>query len=169
MRTFLLTTLFGLLACGGDIAPQAPPPPPDSTSGRPVGEGPPPAEPAPTPVPFMALDGEGRRVFFVEPADGATVKSPFRVVFGIEGLEVKPAGDNTPNSGHHHIILDGAPEPIGTVVPADATHIHFGGGQTETTVELPPGEHTLTMQLADFLHRSYGPGLAATIKVTVSE
>lgn len=112
---------------------------------------------------------EGAKVMFVEPAEGATVKSPVKIVFGVEGMDVKPAADETPNSGHHHIIVNGGPIEAGTVVPKDDTHIHFGTGATETELELPPGEHTLTMQFADLAHRSYGPDLATTIKVTVEE
>jgi hypothetical protein len=118
---------------------------------------------------FKAIAGDGKRVFFVEPADGASVKSPVKLVFGVEGVEVKPAGDLTPNSGHHHVIVDTPSLDAGVTVPMDATHIHYGGGQTEAEMELAPGEHTLTMQLADFAHRSYGPGLSATIKITVEE
>ncbi|MCB9664464.1 MAG: DUF4399 domain-containing protein [Alphaproteobacteria bacterium] len=116
---------------------------------------------------FVALDGDGKRVFFQAPADGATVTSPLAVVFGAEGVEVKPAGTMEPNTGHHHLVIDGAPVAAGEAVPADATHIHYGKGQTETEIELAPGQHTLTMQLADGMHRSYGPDFSATITVTV--
>ena len=60
-------------------------------------------------------------------------------------------------TGHHHLIVDGKAVPKGSVVPADATHMHFGKGQTETTLKLPPGKHTLTLQFADGAHQSYGP------------
>ncbi|MCH2101154.1 MAG: DUF4399 domain-containing protein [Planctomycetes bacterium] len=110
---------------------------------------------------------EGGRVFFVEPVDGATVSSPFKVVFGVEGVEVRPAGELAANTGHHHIIINGGPmEPEG-IVPADDLNIHYGDGQTETEISLDPGEYTLTMQFADGIHRSYGEGFAATITVTV--
>jgi hypothetical protein len=111
----------------------------------------------------MAAD----KVYFVEPKDGATVQSPVHVVFGVDGMKVAPAGDMTAGTGHHHLIIDGQPVPTGQVVPADATHIHFGKGQTETDVPLTPGKHTLTMQFADGLHRSYGPEMSSTITVTV--
>jgi hypothetical protein len=107
------------------------------------------------------------KVFFSEPADGATVSSPVKVVFGTDSVGVNPAGELKANTGHHHILINkGAIEP-GTIVPADDQHIHFGGGQTETELELEPGEYTLTMQLADGIHRSYGEKFAATIKITV--
>lgn len=110
---------------------------------------------------------EEGRVFFVEPADGATVSSPFKVVFGVEGVEVRPAGELVSNTGHHHIIINGGPVAPEGIVPADDTNIHYGAGQTETELSLEPGEYTLTMQFADGIHRSYGEQFAATITVTV--
>ena len=95
------------------------------------------------------------------------MQSPVHVVFGVEGMKVVPAGDMTPETGHHHLIVDGKAIPKGETVPTDATHIHFGKGQTETDVPLAPGKHTLTMQFADGLHRSYGPDMSSTITVTV--
>lgn len=112
---------------------------------------------------------EGSRVFFVAPADGATVKGPVTVKMGVEGMKVQPAGQLTEGTGHHHVIIDAGGVAKGTAVPADDQHIHFGKGQTEATLALSPGEHTLTLQFADGAHRSYGPDLAATIKVTVTE
>ncbi|MEC7948247.1 MAG: DUF4399 domain-containing protein [Myxococcota bacterium] len=111
----------------------------------------------------------GAKVFFVSPADGATVKGPVTVKMGVEGMTVQPAGQLTEGTGHHHVIIDAKGVPKGTAVPADDQHIHFGKGQTETTLELAPGEHTLTLQFADGAHRSYGPEMSATIKVTVTE
>ncbi|WP_175022988.1 DUF4399 domain-containing protein [Rugamonas rivuli] len=106
-------------------------------------------------------------VSFVEPADGATVTSPFKVKFAVTGMEVKPAGDMTANTGHHHLLINAAPVKAGEVVPADEHHIHFGKGQTETEVKLAPGTYVLSMQFANGLHQSYGPGMAKDIKITV--
>ncbi|NVD72602.1 DUF4399 domain-containing protein [Duganella sp. BJB1802] len=106
-------------------------------------------------------------VSFVEPVDGATVTSPFKVKFAVSGMEVKPAGDMTANTGHHHLLINAAPVKAGEVVPADEHHIHFGKGQTETEVKLPPGTYTLSMQFANGLHQSYGPGMSKDIKITV--
>ena len=108
-------------------------------------------------------------MFFKAPEDGASVTSPVKLVFGIEGMEVKPAGELVEGTGHHHVIIAPTGIPEGTVIPADETHIHFGAGQTEAEVELPPGEHKLTMQFADGAHASYGEVMAATITITVVE
>jgi len=109
------------------------------------------------------------KVFFIEPADGATLTSPVRVVFGVEGVEITPAGPLVTDTGHHHILINKTPIPSGQPVPADEQHIHFGGGQTETELELAPGKYTLTMQLADGIHRSYGIGYSSSIEVTVTK
>lgn len=112
---------------------------------------------------------EGAKVFFKQPVDGATVTSPVKIEFGIEGAEVKPAGEDVPNSGHHHLIINGSSIQHGEVVPADETHIHYGKAQTSAEVELAPGEYTLTMQFANYLHQSYGEVGATSIKITVTE
>ena len=106
-------------------------------------------------------------VSFVEPANGATVSSPFQVKFAVTGMDVRPAGDMTPNTGHHHLLINAGAVKAGEVVPADETHIHFGKGQTETTVKLPPGNYVLTMQFANGLHQSFGGGMSKEIKITV--
>ena len=106
-------------------------------------------------------------VSFVEPANGATVSSPFKVKFAVTGMEVKPAGDMTANTGHHHLLINATPVKAGEVIPADEKHIHFGKGQTETEVTLPPGNYTLTMQFANGLHQAYGPAMNKEIKITV--
>jgi len=115
----------------------------------------------------VAASACAQSVSFVEPADGATVSSPFKVKFAVSGMEVKPAGAVAPNVGHHHLLINAEPVKAGEVVPADATHLHFGKGQTEADVVLPPGHYTLTMQFADGKHQSYGPAMSKTIKVTV--
>lgn len=110
---------------------------------------------------------EGARVFFKNLEDGATVSSPVKVEMGVDGMTIKPAGELVEGTGHHHIIINEGPTPMGTVVGADATHIHFGKGQEETELELEPGEYTLTLQFADGFHRSYGEKMSTTIKITV--
>ncbi len=107
------------------------------------------------------------RVFFAEPANDSVVKSPFIVKFGVTGMEVKPAGDESPNSGHHHVLVNLDAMPVGQAIPFSPTHIHFGKGQTEGEISLPPGAYTLTLQFADKDHISYGKGLSNTIRVIV--
>ena len=113
--------------------------------------------------------GKERGVSFVEPVDGATVKSPVAMKFAVSGMTVRPAGEDAldKTSGHHHVVIDGKPVTAGLTVPADKTHIHYGKGQTEASVELTPGKHTLTLQFADGTHASYGESMSQTINVTV--
>jgi hypothetical protein len=112
---------------------------------------------------------DDQKVFFVNLEDGAEINSPVTVQMGVEGMELEPAGAIKENYGHHHIIIDGSFIPVGQVVPADETHIHYGDGRSETDLELTPGEHTLTLQYADGVHQSYGEKMSATITVTVVE
>jgi hypothetical protein len=109
----------------------------------------------------------GASVKIVEPANGAAVKSPFKVVFQVTGMQIKPAGPPEPGTGHHHLLIDLDGVFGGQVIPSDATHLHFGKGQTEAMVDLPPGVHVLTLQFADGLHRSYGSLGSHKIQVTV--
>ena len=106
-------------------------------------------------------------VYIVAPADGSTVSSPFKVQFGVKGMTVKPAGDLTAGTGHHHLLINTTVIAKGDVVPADAKHLHFGKGQTEAELKLDPGTYTLTVLFADGLHKSYGSDMSASIKVTV--
>ena len=115
---------------------------------------------------------EDARVYIIAPTDGAVVRSPITVLFGLDGMGVAPAGIELPNTGHHHLLID---LPLGEVdldapLPADDQHRHFGGGQTQTTLELPPGEHTLQLLLADHQHVAHQPPLASVpITITVTE
>jgi hypothetical protein len=111
---------------------------------------------------------DGARVFFISPADGATVTSPVVIEFGIEGMAVVAAGDDSPGSGHHHLLVDtGLPDP-GLPIPADENHIHFGDGSTSTELTLEPGVHTLQLLLGDHLHIPHDPPVTSdTISITV--
>lgn len=110
---------------------------------------------------------EDARVFFANLQSGDEVSSPLELEFGVEGMEVEPAGELNQGKGHHHIIINGGFLDQGTVVPSDSLNIHYGKGQTSTTLELPQGKHTLTMQFADGYHQSYGEQMSATIEVVV--
>ncbi|MEC5162293.1 MULTISPECIES: DUF4399 domain-containing protein [unclassified Janthinobacterium] len=115
----------------------------------------------------MAASAFAQSVSFTEPADGATVSSPFKVKFAVAGMDVKPAGEIAANSGHHHLLINKESIKAGDSVPFDDSHLHFGKGQTEAEVKLAPGVYSLTMQFANGAHQSYGPALSNTIKVTV--
>lgn len=116
---------------------------------------------------LLAASAFAQSVSFVEPADGATVSSPFKVKFALKGMDIKPAGDMTAKTGHHHLLINMGAMKAGEMIPMDEKHLHFGKGQTETDVTLPPGQYTLTMQFANGAHQSYGPELSKSIKVTV--
>ena len=111
---------------------------------------------------------EGARVFFISPADGATVTNPVRIEFGIAGMSVVAAGVDEANSGHHHLLVDTGLPDLGLPIPADANHIHFGDGRTATEVTLAPGEHSLQLLLGDHLHIPHLPPVASdVISITV--
>jgi hypothetical protein len=119
---------------------------------------------------------EGARLYFENVEDGATVASPLTIQFGLEGMAVAPAGDETPNSGHHHLLVDRPPlgegedgaEELVNGIPADENHVHFGKGQTEVTLELAPGPHTLQLVLGDMNHVPHAPPVVSdVITVTV--
>ncbi len=113
---------------------------------------------------------DGAKVYILSPKNGTKVKSPITVVFGLKGLGVAPAGVEKPKTGHHHLLIDtdlpGADE-LGDPLPADDSHKHFGGGQTETTIELPPGKHTLQLIMGDAGHVPHNPPLASQ-KITIT-
>ncbi len=111
---------------------------------------------------------EGQNVFFANLEDGQIVTSPLTVEFGVEGMEVEPAGEIKENSGHHHLLINHDFVVAGEVIPAgDSTLIHFGKGQTSTEVNLAPGDYKLTMQFANGAHMSYGEKMSASINVSV--
>jgi hypothetical protein len=85
------------------------------------------------------------------------VSSEVRVVFGLRGMGIAPAGVAAPKSGHHHLLIDTELADFDSPIPADDNHIHFGAGQTETVIELSPGRHTLQLVLGDHLHRPHDP------------
>ena len=158
LRTVLLACAFTTLsACGSasdeEAAPdRAAPPAPEAA--------------APAALPKTA-SLEGARVFFITPTDGLTVSNPITIEFGIEGMSVVKAGDNQPNSGHHHLLIDTGLPNLDLPIPADSQHIHFGDGSTTTEITLEPGEHTLQMLLGDHVHIPHDPPLTSDI-VTIT-
>jgi hypothetical protein len=109
----------------------------------------------------------GAKVYFIQPADGATVKGPLLVVMGLSGMGIAPAGINSPDTGHHHILVDVEKLDVNVPVPTDDRHRHFGRGQTETTLDLPAGKHTLQLVLGDRNHIPHDPPVMSQ-KITVT-
>ena len=109
----------------------------------------------------------GAEVYIVSPKDGAKVTGPVTVVFGLKGMGIAPAGIKFDNTGHHHLLIDAeAPADQSLPLPANEHNVHFGKGQTETTVTLPPGKHTLQLVLADYLHTPHEPAVISK-KITI--
>lgn len=109
------------------------------------------------------LAPEGAEVYFISPEDGTTVSGPVTVRMGLAGMGVAPAGTRVDNTGHHHLLIDTPLDEVDLSAPLPATDEtrHFGGGQTQTTLELPPGEHTLQLLLLDYRHLSFEPTVAS--------
>ena len=117
---------------------------------------------------------KGAKVMIIFPRDGKTVKGPVRVVFGLKGMGVCPAGLVLPNgkpmekTGHHHLLVDTEKLPsMSLPMVASETLLHFGAGQTETVVNLPPGKHTLQLVFADFAHIAHNPPVVSK-KITIT-
>ncbi len=111
---------------------------------------------------------DGAKVYIIAPAEGATVSSPVTVLFGLRGMGVAPAGVDQVNTGHHHLLInvDTLP-PLEQPLPKDAQHRHFGGGQTETSLDLPPGKHSLQLILGDHQHMPHNPPVMSE-KITIT-
>lgn len=116
------------------------------------------------------------RVYFANLSDGDTVSSPVTVIFGLSGMGVAPSGTEKENTGHHHLLLDRPPlgegedgaDELSNGIASDENHMHFGGGQTEVTLDLAPGQHTLQLVLGDFGHMPHSiPIVSDVITVTV--
>ena len=113
---------------------------------------------------------EGAELYFINLKDGDTVSNPVTIQFGLKGMGVAPAGTEKENTGHHHLLINEAleGEELNEPIPADEQHIHFGGGQTETTLDLPTGTHTLQLVLGDWTHIPHNPPVMSDrITITV--
>ena len=109
----------------------------------------------------------GAQAYIISPQDGAVVSSPVTVQFGLKGMGVAPAGVDKENTGHHHLIIDGDLQATDKPIPKDATHIHFGAGQTETQLELASGKHTLQLVLGDKAYIPHNPSVVSK-KITIT-
>lgn len=115
----------------------------------------------PTPAPAEA------KVYFISPANGATVTGPVKVQFGLTGMGVAPAGIQTEGTGHHHLLIDNPTVDLSVPLPMSEQVLHFGKGQTETTLTLKPGQHTLQLVFGDWKHQSFNPTLQSD-KITIT-
>lgn len=121
--------------------------------------------PAATPTPAPP----GAYLYIGWPNDGQVVPGdkPIRVWFGLRNMGVAPKGVSFPNTGHHHLLIDADPPAPGEAIPSDRNHLHFGAGETETTVDLAPGKHTLQLVMGDAHHRSFDPPVVSK-KITIT-
>lgn len=111
---------------------------------------------------------EGARLYFISPADGESLSGPVTVRFGLEGMGVAPAGVEREGTGHHHLILDAPLPDLEAPIPKDGNYRHFGAGQTEVRLTLPPGPHSLQLLLGDHNHIPHEPALVSSrITITV--
>lgn len=111
----------------------------------------------------------GAEVYFIAPQNGAKLHSPVTIKFGLKGMGIAPAGIKFDNTGHHHLLIDTDLSSVNPDAPMPATDkiVHFGKGQTETTLTLSPGKHTLQLIFADYLHQSFDPPLTSK-KITIT-
>lgn len=106
------------------------------------------------------------------PNDGEIIQNsglnPFRVWFGLRHMGVAPASVDVPNTGHHHLLVNTEVPPLDEPIPADENHIHFGLGQTQTELTLPPGRHTLQLIMGDHAHVPHNPPvISRQIQITI--
>jgi hypothetical protein len=109
----------------------------------------------------------GAKVYFIGIKDGDTVSSPVKVVFGLSGMGIAPAGTQFENSGHHHLLVDNPTADLTKPLPATDNIKHFGKGQTETSLDLKPGKHTLQLVLGDWKHQPHNPSVVSE-KITIT-
>jgi hypothetical protein len=119
--------------------------------------------------PPVSPSPDGASLYFISPGDGAEVGATFIVKFGLSGMGVAPAGVDSPNTGHHHLLIDHPGQPAANQpLPATEQVRHFGGGQTEVELTLAPGTHRLQLLLGNYLHIPHDPPVSsAVITITV--
>jgi len=116
---------------------------------------------AQTPAPSDA------KLYFISPQNGATIEGPVTIRFGLAGMGVAPAGVEKERTGHHHLLIDTGLPKMDEPIPTDDNHRHFGGGQTEATITLLAGQHTLQLLLGDWTHIPHKPALVSE-KITIT-
>tara|TARA_E500000331_G_C17204048_1_gene690585 strand:- start:1092 stop:1484 length:393 start_codon:yes stop_codon:yes gene_type:complete len=119
---------------------------------------------------FSLLVSGEQKVYFINLNEGDKLESPFLVQFGLSGIGVAPAGTDRANTGHHHLLINVNSVDLYMPIPSSKNHLHFGGGQTETTLDLLPGEYTLQLLLGDMNHIPHTPPIISKkISVTVAD
>ncbi len=118
--------------------------------------------------PVFLQAGEETSLYFITPQDGDVVSGEFTIKFGLRGMGVAPAGFQIPGTGHHHLLIDlDALPPMDASLPQTEQIRHFGGGQTETSLSLSPGTHTLQLLLGDYAHIPHDPTVISK-KITIT-
>ena len=108
------------------------------------------------------------RVYFINIEDGDRVKSPFLIQFGLSGMGIAPAGTDRANTGHHHLLINVNDVDLSKPIPSSSNHIHFGGGQTESLVDLMPGDYSIQLVLGDMTHTPHNPPIISQkVNITV--
>ena len=116
----------------------------------------------------FSLGASESKVYFINLKDGDRVENPIFIQFGLSGKGVAPAGVNNENTGHHHLLIDVKAIDFSKPIPSSKNHLHFGGGQTETSIELTAGEHELQLVLGDLYHVPHSPPITSKkIKILV--
>lgn len=119
---------------------------------------------------FSLLVSGEQKVYFINLNEGDKLESPFLVQFGLSGIGVAPAGTDRANTGHHHLLINVNSVDLYMPIPSSRNHLHFGGGQTETTLDLLPGEYTLQLLLGDMNHIPHSPPIVSKkISITVAD
>ena len=108
------------------------------------------------------------KVYFINLEDGDRVESPFLIQFGLSGMGIAPAGTDRSNTGHHHLLINVDDIDLSKPIPSSSNHIHFGGGQTESLVDLMPGDYSIQLVLGDMTHTPHNPPIfSQRINITV--
>ena len=119
-------------------------------------------------VTFSFIANAEQNVYFINLKDGDKLESPIFIQFGLSGMGVAPAGTNREGTGHHHLLINVDNIDISRPIPSSSNHIHFGGGQTETTIDLPSGVYTLQLLLGNMSHIPHNPPVVSEkIKIEV--
>ena len=120
---------------------------------------------------YQTAAPDGAAVYFIGLEDGATVQNPVTIQFGLLGMGVAPAGVEHMNTGHHHLLINMPLDQVDleNALPNDENHRHFGGGQTQVTLDLPAGTHTLQLVLGDHNHIPHVPPIVSEVMTVTVE